>query len=60
MFERYITIKEKMIICGQNNSGLWYCKELPADTTAELKVLIGEINGILNEYNNKTKKEEKK
>lgn len=60
MFERYITIKEKMIVCGQNNSGLWYCKELPADTTAELKILIGEINGILNEYNNKTKKEEKK
>ena len=60
MFERYITIKEKMIICGQNNSGLWYCKELPADTTQELKILIGEVNVILNEYNTKTKKEEKK
>ena len=58
MFEKYITIKESKILCGQTSSGIWYCKELPAETTAELKVLIGEVNTILNKYNGaKTKKE---
>jgi hypothetical protein len=58
MFEKYITIKETKIICGQNNSGVWYCKELPADNTKELDSLINEINIILNKYNT-AKKEEK-
>lgn len=53
MFEKYITIKESKILCGQTSSGVWYCKELPADTTAELKMLIGEVNNILNGYNKK-------
>ena len=60
MLDKFINIKDKMIVCGQNNSGVWYCKEVAADTTQELKVLIGEINVILNEYNSKTKKEEKR
>jgi len=51
MFEKYISIKESKILCGQTSSGVWYCKELPAETTSELKVLIGEVNEILNKYN---------
>jgi hypothetical protein len=56
MFEKYITIKERKIICGQTSTGTWYCKELPAETTSELKMLIGEINQILNQYNNNKEK----
>ena len=59
LFEKYITIKENKIICGQTSNGIWYCKELPADSTAELKILIGEVNQILNEYNNKKEKNKK-
>ena len=55
MFEKYITIKETKIICGQNASGIWYCKELPADHTRELDFLIGQVNTILNKYNKKEK-----
>ena len=51
MFEKYIMVKENKILCGQTSQGIWYCKELPADTTAELKILIGEVNTILNNYN---------
>jgi len=57
MFEKYISIKESKILCGQTSSGIWYCKELPAETTSELKVLIGEVNVILNTYNKYDKKE---
>ena len=60
MFEKYITIKESKIVCGQTSSGIWYCKELPADTTAELRRLIGEVNRILNEYKTKEEKNVKK
>ena len=60
MLDKFINIRDKLIICGQNTTtGAWICKEVSADTTAELKVLIGEINGILNEYNSKIKKETK-
>lgn len=55
MLDKYYKIKEDKIICGQTNSGIWYCKELPASTTAELKVLIGEVNKILNQYNKQNK-----
>lgn len=51
MFERYLTIKENKIVCGQTGSGVWYCKELPADNTRELDVLVGEVNCVLNKYN---------
>lgn len=63
MFEKYITIKESKIIAKQTSSGIWYCSELPADTTQELDLLINDVNGILNKYNNnkkeKTPKKEK-
>ena len=52
MFDRYIKINEKRIIAGQTSSGVWYCKELIAEDTKELKELIGNVNLILNEYNN--------
>jgi hypothetical protein len=51
MFEKYITIKESKIVCGQTSSGTWYCKELPADSTKEMECLIGEVNRILNRFN---------
>ena len=51
MLDRYIKISEKQIICGQTSSGIWYCKELPAENTEKLNILIGEVNGILNKYN---------
>lgn len=55
MFDRYIKINEKRIIAGQTSSGVWYCKELVAETTNELKVLIGETNRILNDFNNEAR-----
>lgn len=60
MFEKYITIKESKIIAKQTSSGIWYCSELPADTTQELDLLIGDVNRILNKYNKKEKTSVKK
>ena len=59
MFDRYIKINEKRITAGQNSSGSWYCKELIAETTKELKELISEVNQILNEYNQNGKEKKK-
>jgi len=61
MFDKYIKINEKRIIAGQTSSGVWYCKELIAETTEELKTMIGEVNTILNTFNtgNETKKPSK-
>jgi len=53
MFEKYISVKDNKIVAKQTAAGVWYIAELPADTTAELKLLIGECNKILNEYNKK-------
>ena len=53
MFEKYINIRDNKIVAKQTAAGIWYISELPADTTAELKILIGEVNGILNDYNKK-------
>ena len=58
MLDKYIKLHEKYIIAGQTSGGYWYCKELPAENPGELKLLVGLVNGILNEYN--TKKEAKK
>lgn len=58
MFEKYITIKESNIVAKQTASGIWYCSELPARTTKELDVLIGEVNKILNKYNDVKKPKE--
>ena len=60
MFDKYIKINEKRIIAGQTSSGIWYCKELIAETTTELREIINEVNIILNDYNNNDKKNEKK
>ena len=51
MLDKYIKINDKQIIAGQNSSGVWYCKELPANTTSELDQLISIVNSILNKYN---------
>jgi transcription initiation factor IIF auxiliary subunit len=52
MFEKYIIIKDKNILAGQTSNGVWYCKELPAENTQELDLMINEVNTILNKYNN--------
>jgi len=49
-----------MIIAGQTSNGVWYCKELPAENPGELKLLMGMVNAVLNEYNIKIEKKEKK
>ena len=59
MFEKYITIKESNIVAKQTSGGVWYCSELPARTTIELDGLIGEVNKILNKYNNNNVKKPK-
>ena len=58
MLDKYIKINDKQIIAGQTSSGIWYCKELPANTPEELETLIGKINNIFNEYNKKEKEQE--
>ena len=59
MFDKYIKINEKRIEAGQTSSGVWYCKNLIAETPKELETLISEVNKILNQYNNdKEKKKE--
>jgi len=50
---RFIIKRETNILCGQNNSGMWYCKELPANSTKEMDKQINEMNRILNKYNMK-------
>jgi len=60
VLDKYIKINDKQIVVGQTASGIWYCKELPANTTDELEILIGKINKILNEANEKKDNKEKK
>ena len=57
MLDRYIKINDKQIIAGQSSSGIWYCKELPANNVLELKHLINEVNIVLNEFNTEHKNE---
>jgi hypothetical protein len=51
MLDRYINVNNKKISAGQNSQGFWFCKEIIAENTKELKELITEINKILNEFN---------
>ena len=55
MLDKYIKINERVIISGQTSSGVWYCKELPAENPKEADVLIGQMNSIYNKYNKKEK-----
>jgi hypothetical protein len=59
MLDKYIKINDKQIIAGQNSSGIWYCKELPANTTTELDGLINIVNSILNKYNSEVEVKKK-
>ncbi len=59
MLDKYIKINDKQIIAGQNSSGIWYCKELPANNTSELDQLINIINSILNKYNSEVEVKKK-
>lgn len=55
MFEKYIMIKDTKIEAKQTSNGIWYCSNLPADDVKQLDVLIGEVNQVLNKYNNQEK-----
>jgi len=55
MFEKYIMIKDTKIEAKQTSNGIWYCSNLPADDVKTLDVLIGEVNQVLNKYNNQEK-----
>lgn len=57
--KQYVMLNEEKIVCGQTSKGYWYCKELPADNTAELEIMIGQVNQILNKYNIKEEPEQK-
>ena len=60
VLDKYITIKEKDIACGQTSSGFWYCKELRAENPEEAGQLMKDINKELNEVNPVKKEKEKK
>lgn len=60
MLDKYIKIGEKTITCGQTSSGIWYCKELPAENPKEADKLIGQMNTIFNKYNKVTSSKEGK
>jgi len=55
MLDKYIQIRDRVIIAGQTSGGVWYIKELPAESTKELERLVGECNRICNRYNKKEK-----
>ena len=60
MLDKYIKMNDAVILCGQDaKTGTWYCKELPGHTTQEIDCLIGEMNKILNKYNQDNGKEKK-
>ncbi len=59
VLDKYIKINERVIISGQTSGGVWYCKELPAETTKEADDLIGKMNAIYNKYNKKVKEDKK-
>lgn len=54
VLDKYIRINDRPIVVGQSSSGIWYTKELVANTTAEADKLIGEMNNICNKYNKDT------
>ena len=57
---KYIKIGDKQIISGQDGkTGIWYCKEFPADDTDEVDNIIEKLNRIYNKYNKNIKKEKK-
>lgn len=61
MLDKYIKINDKVILSGQDGkTGVWYCKELPAETTKETDILIGELNRIYNKYNKTEQQKQKK
>jgi len=60
VLDKYIRINDRPIVVGQSSSGIWYTKELVANTTAEADKLIGEMNNICNRYNKDTIEKNKK
>jgi len=58
MLDKYIKMNDKVIVSGQDGkTGMWYCKELPAETTKDTELKIAELNKIYNEANKKIEKE---
>jgi len=54
MWNKYIKIESEKYRVKQNSDGTWICSDLKANTIKELDFNIGEMNRVLNKYNQKT------
>jgi len=57
---QYINVNDPRFTWGQKADGTWYCKEFKTDSIEQANTEINLINGVLNEYNKKDEKKEKK
>jgi hypothetical protein len=60
MLDKYIKIESDKYEARQNSDGIWICIRLRANTIKELDINIGEVNVILNKYNQNNGKKIKK
>ena len=51
---KYIKVEVEKYRVKQNSDGTWICSDLKANTIKELDFNIGEMNRVLNKYNQKT------
>ena len=51
MLDKYIKIEIEKYRVKQNSDGTWICSDLKANTIKELDISIGEVNKVLNKYN---------
>jgi len=52
---KYVRIEAEKYRVKQNSDGTWICIDLKANTIKELEIDIGEVNKVLNQYNNQNK-----
>ena len=55
MLDKYIKIEIEKYRVKQNSDGTWICSDLKANTIRELDISIGEVNKVLNKYNDEKK-----
>jgi len=55
MLNKYITIESEKIEARQNADGTWVCSKVKVNSVKELDIMIGEVNIVLNKYNNNKK-----
>ena len=53
---KYVRIEAEKYRVKQNSDGTWICIDLKANTIKELEIDIGEVNKVLNQYNDQNKK----